>query len=174
MRVGDHDNNPAHHPRANAWLAFGPREPGLAPVRILDPSCDDVALRERYHTVIQSYRMRTCAGSTAWKPSARIWSHASLGVDVDGRLLLLHARSPWSTHDFTEIVAGLPIGLRSLQYAEGGPEASLYLRSAGLELEWVGSYETGFFESDANQHAWELPNVLGVRRRVAATTAEPG
>ena len=34
-----------------------------------------------------------------------------------------------------------------------------------LELELIGSYETGFLENDDNARAWPVPNVIGVVRR---------
>lgn len=80
-------------------------------------------------------------------------------------LLLIHARSPWSTHDFIDLLRELPLQLDRLQYAEGGPEAQLAVRNGEREREWVGSYETGFMESDENDVAWPIPNVVGVRKR---------
>ena len=43
------------------------------------------------------------------------------------------------------------------------PEASLFVKEPNLEL--VGSFETGFMESDDNKVAWPLPNVIGIRPR---------
>jgi hypothetical protein len=51
------------------------------------------------------------------------------------------------------------------QHLEGGPEAQLFLVREGEELELMGSYETVFFESDANRTAWPVPNVIGVRAK---------
>ena len=50
-------------------------------------------------------------------------------------------------------------------YVEGGPEASLYVKVGGEVVSEVGSFETGFFESDANQVFWPLPNVIGFAAR---------
>jgi len=68
-------------------------------------------------------------------------------------------------HDLIDILLGLPIDLAAAQYADGGPEAQLYLRSGRTELECVGSYETGFWENDDNNKAWPVPNVVGIARR---------
>ena len=57
------------------------------------------------------------------------------------------------------------MGLRRLHRTEGGPEAQLYVKAGGREVELVGSYETGFFEEDTNKQAWRVPNVIGVRAR---------
>ena len=66
--------------------------------------------------------------------------------------------------DFIDALLSLPIGLKQLQYAEGGPEAQLYVKAGGVERELVGSFETGFFD-DSNLEAWPVPNVIGVRAR---------
>jgi hypothetical protein len=51
------------------------------------------------------------------------------------------------------------------QHLEGGPEAQLYINMGGTELEVVGSYETDFNESDDNDRAWPIPNIIGLRPR---------
>jgi hypothetical protein len=50
-------------------------------------------------------------------------------------------------------------------YLEGGPEASLYLEANGKKIERIGSYETGFWESDTNEQFWPLPNVIGIVKK---------
>ncbi len=48
-------------------------------------------------------------------------------------------------------------------YVEGGPEAQLFVRAGGRELERLGAVEGGA-EGDAGL-AWEIPNaVVAVRR----------
>jgi hypothetical protein len=49
-------------------------------------------------------------------------------------------------------------------HLEGGPEASLSIHAAGVDLDLSGSFETGFSENDANVRQWPIPNVLGVLR----------
>jgi hypothetical protein len=50
-------------------------------------------------------------------------------------------------------------------YVEGGPEAQLYVRGGGREVELVGSRGTSLFDSGDNQRAWPVPNVIGLVRR---------
>jgi uncharacterized protein YigE (DUF2233 family) len=146
-----------------SFLVLQPAEPGLPPAQILDPDCDDVeALLPRYRTVLQSIRMVDCKGRNRWSLQPRSWSTAALGVDGQGRLLLLHARSPYRTHDFIQVAQRLPIGLKRMMYLEGGPEASLHVSSGGQTVRRFGSYETGFNENDDNERYWGLPNVIGV------------
>ncbi len=170
MVTADHVNN-GHVHSGRTVIAFdrAPDAPADAPLfRIIDRDCEDLdALRPHYRTLIQSIRMVSCKGTNVWSDSKRVWSHAVIGIDGKGRALLIHARSPWSTHDFIDILRELPIDLDRLQYAEGGPEAQLYVNAGGVELERMGSFETGFFESDDNAVAWPIPNVIGVVRKGA-------
>lgn len=156
------------------FLVLHPREKGLPAVQLLDAACDDVAsLLPRYGTVLQSLRMVDCKGRNTWQPQPREWSTASLGIDGQGRLLLVHARSPYRTHDFIEVVRRLPLGLKRMMYLEGGPEASLHVAAPGRTVRRVGSYETGFNENDLNTRYWALPNVLGVVAPSAPDGAAP-
>ena len=72
--------------------------------------------------------------------------------------------------DFNAALIDLDIGIVCAQHLEGGPEAQLYIQFGDLER--VGSYETGFNHDDDNEHAWRIPNVIGVRARVSDTEAE--
>lgn len=133
--------------------------------KLLDTRCDGGRPSSEWTSYAQNWRLIDCARNPTWKRNAKIWSHAVVGMDGQGRLLFIHARTPWNTRVLTEILLDLPIDVRRLMYAEGGPEASLLVRIDGLERLWVGSYETGFTEHDRNRLAWNLPSVLAVRRR---------
>jgi hypothetical protein len=169
MRSGERVNNPAWT-KDNAVFAADPSDLALPPVQIIDRTCQDLgALRNRYQIVVQNIRMLDCAGRTTWARQAQKWSTACVGTDADGRVLLIHARSPYTTHDLTEILRALPLGLKRLMYVEGGPEASLYVRMDGREIvSRVGSFETGFLERDDNLDFWPIPNVLGFTPRTEA------
>lgn len=132
---------------------------------LLDITCDGRSRLNKATTVVQSWRLLDCSQKPTWRQKPKIWSHALLGADSHGRLLFIHARTPWSTRTFTEILLGLPLDLKRLHYAEGGPEASLVVLHEGIERVWVGSYETGFTEHDNNGLAWNLPHILGVVAR---------
>ncbi len=71
-------------------------------------------------------------------------------------------------HDLNRELLSMGIGLVAAQHLEGGPEAQLYLRVGDEEIETFGSFETDFEEDDDNDHAWPVPNVLGIRPRSAA------
>lgn len=168
MRTRNHTNNPRLS-KDMTILAFDPRDPGLPAVRIIDRECDDFdSLREGYGTLVQSIRMVSCKGHNVWAQQPRRWSTAAIGIDREGRILFIHVRSPYSTHDLINILKSLPIGIARAMYVEGGPEAQLYVRSRGGEHEFVGSYETAFLEGDGNSLAWPVPNVVGIVRRGGA------
>jgi Phosphodiester glycosidase len=165
MRTRAHVNNP-RLAKQNAVLAFDPRSGKLPQVELLDRACDDFAAASAaYGTLVQSIRMISCDGHNVWAPSARKWSTAAIGTDTSGRVLFIHARTPWPVHELTAALLGLPIDLRRAMYVEGGPEAQLFIRAGGRELEAVGSFETGFNENDDNHEAWPIPNVVLVTRR---------
>jgi hypothetical protein len=166
MRAGEAFNNRAWN-RDNAVFVAQPRVAGLPAAQILDRACEDAGTRAKsYGVAVQNIRMLDCSRRNVWAQQPRRWSTAAVGQDGSGRILLIHARSPWSTHDLIDILLLLPLDLRRLMYVEGGPEASLYAKVAGrVELEAMGSFETGFFEHDGNRSFWPLPNVLAVLPR---------
>lgn len=165
MRTREHTNNP-RLTKDMAVLAFDRLDRGVPEVQILDRECDDYEiLSKRYGTLVQSIRMVSCKGRNVWSQQPRKWSTAALGTDAEGRVLFIHVRSPFSTHDLIEALLGLPIGLKRAMYVEGGPEAQLYVAAGGEELEVVGSYEIGLLQDDDNSRAWHVPNVIGIAKR---------
>ncbi len=157
-------NNP-RLTKANTVLAFERLAGDVPPVQIIDRTCQDfAALRGSYGSLVQGIRMISCDRCNVWTAQPRRWSAAVIGTDHQGRVLLIHVRSPYSMHDLTDMLLELPIDLMRLQYAEGGPEAQLFIRSASREFEFLGSYETGLFENDNNTRAWPVPNVIGIAR----------
>jgi hypothetical protein len=165
MKTGTHTNNPVLS-KDKAVLAFDRLVPDIPAVKIIDRECEDFETwKNRYGTLIQSIRMISCRGGNVWSRQPRIWSTAAIGIDKQGKALFIHVRSPYSTHDFINMLLELPIGLAWAMYVEGGPEAQLYVRGPGQEYEFLGSYETGFFnENDQNDRAWPIPNVVGIAR----------
>jgi len=165
MRTRTHTNN-GHLTRHRAVLGFDRLEPSAPAVKIIDLECDDFEQWEpRYGTLVQSIRMLSCEGKNVWKQQSRQWSTAAVGTDSAGRVLFIHVRSPFSTHDLIDVLVQLPLDLTSLMYAEGGRKAQLYVRSPDRDYEYVGSLENAFGEADDNYRAWPVPNVIGVVRK---------
>jgi hypothetical protein len=156
---------PGWNPRKNfqAVLAFDPKEKGLPPVRIFDTLCEDArAGAAKYRVALQSIRMVDCRGKNHWDENKRRWSAALIALDGKGRVLFIHARSPWTPHAFIDLLLAMPLDVKQAIYMEGGPEASLVLRTKAESWAQMGSFETGFNENDDNHRLWDLPNVIGV------------
>ncbi len=155
--------------RKNAYqsvAAFNPVDSSDAAFRIFD--LDTVPFTEitaAYQSVIQNLRLIKRPGENRWSRQEKRWSEAALGEDEQGNILLIFSRTPFSMHEFNKILLGLPINLQCAQHLEGGPEASLYFSHQNVEISEMGSYETGFNESDNNRHFWKLPNVIGVLKK---------
>jgi hypothetical protein len=161
MRTVDHINQ-RRLSKDKAVLVFDPVVSGVPPVKIVDRDCErleDAAVR--YGTLVQSIRMISCDGKNVWAPSDRRFSAAAIGVDRGGRILFIHARTPWPIHDLVDALLAAPVELAQAMYVEGGPEAQLFVRGGGKELEWIGTFEG----ADANARAWPVPNVVAAIRK---------
>jgi hypothetical protein len=149
--------------------AFDPHPGAKAPAfRIFDLDAPGVAvesIRKEYGSLVQNLRLVRRPGENRWSEQAKRWSEAALGEDAQGRILLIFSRSPFSMRDLNRELVASDIGLVASQHLEGGPEAQLFLRVGGVELERFGSFETGFREDDGVSVPWPIPNVLGLRPR---------
>ena len=173
MKTRFHTNN-RRLSKDRAVLAFDSLDPSLPQVQIIDFECQDFGdIGKRYGTLVQSIRMVSCKGGNVWSQQPRKWSTAAIGLDGKGKVLFIHVRSPYSTHDLIDMLLRLPIGLKRAMYVEGGPEAQLYVRGGGKEFEFVGIAGTGIPDYDEQARAWAVPNVIGVARRVRSTALTP-
>lgn len=173
MRTREHVNQ-ARVSKDRAVLALDPLDAALPPARIIDRDCEDLdATGPRYGTLVQSIRMISCERRNVWAPSPRRTSAAAIGIDGKGRLLFIHARSAWPVHELVNALLALPVDLRQAMYVEGGPEAQLYARGGGREVERVGAFESS--PAATTGDAWPIPNVLAAipRRPIAPARARP-
>tara|TARA_Y100001960_G_scaffold216482_1_gene226295 strand:- start:1827 stop:2702 length:876 start_codon:yes stop_codon:yes gene_type:complete len=146
-------------------LAFDPIDEATPKFKIIDRECEDFdALRKKYATLIQSIRMVSCKRKNVWAPQNKIWSTAAIAIDIKGRILFIHVRSPYSTHELINMLIKIPINLERAMYVEGGADAQLYINTGKEEHEFIGSYSTGFREHDENTFSHPIPNVLGLVR----------
>lgn len=144
-------------------LVLHPTDPKAPKVALLDRDAPDFDEQvKRYATVLQNLRLTRGDGVNVWKPNKRKWSEAFVAVDRNGRLLFCFTRTPFEMADLMNRVLASALGVTRSMHVEGGPEASLSIRSKDLNVDWAGSYETGFFPRDDNDRQWELPNVIGV------------
>ncbi|MEK9629325.1 MAG: phosphodiester glycosidase family protein [Nitrospinota bacterium] len=164
MKTGKHINS-TWLSKDKTILAFDPIDPKSPAVRIIDRECEDFkTLRKQYESLIQSIRMVSCKGKNVWSPQKRMWSTAAVGVDNKGRVLFIHVRSPYSTHELINMLLQLPINLKRAMYVEGGADAQLYINTGKKEYDFIGSYSSGSREHDENTFSKPIPNVLGLVR----------
>jgi len=156
----------ADNTKMSGYLAWDPVSADDPAVQLAGRDCpgfDLAALRARYHSIVQSYRLLGCAGEALpWKDPKQ-YSAAAIGLDRAGRIVLLHARAAVTMAELSSSLAGHD--LVGALFLEGGPEASLVARGPDGELARVGSYETHFVENDSNQAFWNLPNVIALLPR---------
>jgi hypothetical protein len=165
MRTKTHINNPRLS-KDMAILAFDRQIPDVPPVKIIDRQCEDFEFwKNKYGTLIQSIRMISCHGKNVWKQQLHKWSTAAIGVDHQGNVLFIHVRSLYSTHDLINILKRLPINISRAMYAEGGPQAQLYINTGNKEHNFVGSYEISSNQIDNRDISWPVPNVVGLSIR---------
>jgi hypothetical protein len=166
MIVSDGTVRAKENSKMSGFLAWDPVTAGDPPVVIAGRDCpgfDLDALRAKYHTIVQSYRLLGCDGQPLpWK-DPKHYSAAGIGLDRSGRIVLLHARAAVTMAELS--IALSRHDLAGALFLEGGPEASLVVRGPEGELSRVGSYETGFVENDGNTQFWTLPNVIALLPR---------
>jgi Phosphodiester glycosidase len=175
MYATDHSTHTGYfrldgHINSRAWLreyksvfALQPKVATLPPAQLIDrESADDFADTD-YSVVIQNLRLIKAPATNVWTRSDRAWSEAALAADREGRLLFLFMRTPSTMPAFNAALLASDLHVVRAMHLEGGPEASLSIHVAGLDLDLAGSYETGFTENDSNSRQWPIPNVIGVR-----------
>jgi hypothetical protein len=166
--TGAHANNAHWSDAYRSALAFDPSIGKLPAAAMLD--LDDANARtqaSQYRAVVQNLRLIRRVdgkGKSVWSEQPRKWSEAAIAFDDHGRVLFLFSRAPYTMAEFNRIVLGLPLGIVRAMHVEGGPEASLSIHGGGVDLDYFGSYETGFVADDSNDHAWPIPNVIGVAK----------
>jgi hypothetical protein len=165
MRTRTHINNPRLS-KDMMILAFDRLTPEVPLIKLIDRQCEDFELwKNKYGTLIQSIRMVSCKGKNVWSRRIQKWSTAAIGIDHQGKVLFIHVRALYSTHDLINILKKMPLDIARAMYLEGGPEAQLYIRSGGQEFEFVGSYENNFTENMGTAFSLPIPNVVGIYSR---------
>lgn len=165
MRHAGHVNN-SYVSKDNTVLLLDPARDGVPPLTLLDRTCEDLRTAAAdYRTAVQGIRMVSCRGNNVWSPQERRTSVACLGVDSSGRLLMIHCRAELPVHDLITRLLDLPLDLERCQYAEGGKQAQLSVRSGGVRKDWTGRLRGVFLGGDLDSSGWPVPNVVGVRAR---------
>jgi hypothetical protein len=167
MKNFNHMNNPRLNTKYKAILAFNPVDATVPEIQIIDLKCHDFErLKDKYQTLIQGIRMISCRQENVWEKQNKMWSIGAFGMDKSGNGLFMFTGSPYSGHDFTDILLSLPISLNNAMYLEGGPEATLYFSTNGVEFEKIGTYDTGLNENGFSKIARPIPNVIGIVKKI--------
>lgn len=167
MKNFNHLNNPQLNSLYKAVLAFNPTASDIPEIQIIDLKCQDFkSLRSKYQTLIQNIRMISCRQENVWAKQNQVWSMAVFGMDKNKNALFIFTAMPHSGHDFANTLLSLPISIFNALYLEGGPEASLFFSSSGVEFEGIGIRETGFHEDAYRMVARPIPNVIGITKKV--------
>jgi hypothetical protein len=166
MKKGSYKNNPTLNISYKNIFVCNSTDTKKASASIIDLTCQDwIKAKQLYTSCSQGIRMINCEGKATWQASDKKWSMVLLGEDAEGNILFLFCRSPYKVLDFTNMLLQSELRLKRLMYLEGGPEASFYLNHTSLSVQKMGSYETGFNENDNNTVYWEIPNVIGIKRK---------
>lgn len=161
----DHVIN-SHLNRHKAVLAFNPNDEELAPVTIVNRTCEDFeSLKDKYNTYLQSIRMLGCDGSNTWNQSDERHSILALAEDSSAHILILFSQAPLSVHDFIECVMGLKLGITDMMYLEGSFQAGLYIKTSDFHREISGVVEALWPIRVSSNGQIPLPNVIAVRKR---------
>ena len=166
MKNFSHINNPRLSSSYKAVLAFNRTDAVVPEIQIIDLRCQAFdELKPKYQTFVQSIRMVSCQQENVWAKQDNMWSLAVLGMDKSGNVLFIFSESPYSVHDFINVLLSLPISLYNAMYLEGGAEASLYFSSNGVELDKVGNNGSGLNDSLVRGVVRAIPNVLGITKK---------
>lgn len=165
MKNYDFVNNQSEN-KDNTIVAFNRKNNSVPEFQIIDKTCQNwLELKRQYNSFSQSIRMVDCNQKNRWSKQNKKWSMAAIGKDKQGNALFIISRSPYTVHNFINIILNAPLNLYNLMYLEGGPEASFYLNHSNKKLSIFGSYETGFNENNENELFWEIPNVIGISKK---------
>ncbi len=161
-----HLNNPRINPGYNVMMAMNPKMNSDTSMIICDMTCNNLdTIRAKYHTLCQGMRMIDCNGNPlAWdKRPGQACSMVIGATDTAGNIYFVFTRSPYTHQKMIGFLFRLIPSIRTAVYLEGGPEASLYIHSGDTVIAKFGSYVSGTYANDNNDHFWKIPNVIGIK-----------
>jgi hypothetical protein len=166
MKNYSHINNPKLNNIYKAVLAFNPSEFKIQEIQIIDLKCQDFeSIGSKYQTFIQNIRMISCRQENVWAKTDQLWGMAVFGIDKSGNALFIFTEAPYSGHDLANVLLSLPLSIFNALYLEGGFEANLFFSWNGVELERVGTRETGLQEDSPRAVPRPIPNVIGITKK---------
>jgi hypothetical protein len=167
MKTHEHYNNRNFNPSYKAMIAMHPVDSMHPKFDILDLHCEPwEKVNNRFHTYAQGLRMIDCNGEPlGWNKRNQSCSMLVAALDHENNLYYIFSRSPYTHNEMISFMLDFPFELTNAIYLEGGPETSLYVCIGDTVLEKLGSYVSNTYPTDANEHFWRLPNVIGLKAR---------
>lgn len=168
MKNYGHLNNPQKTPDNNAMLAMHPKDKSKPPFEIYDITCQKWdSIRHLYHSFCQGMRMISCKGEPMAfsKRPDQSCSMVVAATDTLKNLYIVFSRSPYTHRAMIGYLQKLLPDIRTTVYLEGGPEASLYINTGDTIIAKYGSYISNTRANDDNDHFWEIPNVIGIKKK---------
>ena len=155
--------------RFGGFYTLDPLAVGGAPFGMTGRDCagfDIPTLRAAWGSIVATYRLLDCAGRPiAWIDPDR-YSAAAIAMDRQGRLVLIHSRTPYRMSELAQMLAAPALDLTQAFFVEGGPEATLIIDAGDLHVREVGLRRDLPDGVEPERDAlYELPNVLGLRPR---------
>lgn len=152
--------------KGNTILAFNRKDTTVPKIQIIDLKCQNwEELKNKYNTYTQCIRMMDCNQKNTWKQQDRKYSMSVIAIDEFGNALFIFTHSPYSVHDFIDILKLLPLDIYNAMYLEGAAPASFYLNANGLEIEKSGNFKYESEENEDKGAAWKLPNIIGIVKK---------
>ncbi|ACF13799.1 conserved hypothetical protein [Chloroherpeton thalassium ATCC 35110] len=165
MKNFAHINNPRLS-KDNTIFAFNPTKKDLPKAQIIDRTVQNYdALKSVYQSQFQGIRMIAPGRKNVWQEQPDEWSIAALGSDGDGNILFIFSRSPYTVHDFINILLELPIDIQRAMYLDGGAVAQLYFSNKHIEIDESGVYESVLTTPVSSQTIAPIPNVIGIVKK---------
>ncbi len=158
--------NNSHLNKDNAILAFNRKDSTFPEIQIIDLKCQNWGeLKNKYNSYTQCIRMIDCHQNNTWSQQQEESSISAIAIDKHGNALFIFSYSPFSVHDFTNILKLLPLDIYNAMYLEGAAPASFYFNYKGIGVEKAGSFRYSPEENENKDIAWELPNVIGIVKK---------
>jgi len=141
---------------------------------IMDRYADGMKKIMSYPNVSQNIRMIVeDSPRNTWQIDSKKWSVSTIATTVDGDVLFIHSRYPYTMHEYIDMLLNANLDIYRMAYLEGGPESQIGIYghfSRPLKLhqlgnQRMGSYETDFVEHDEINTFWEIPWVLCFERK---------
>lgn len=165
----NHINNKKVNESFNALAVFNPKDKSLPAFQIVDIINQDwKSILNNYNSCFQSIRMIDNNGKAIYwkhKPVLRC-SMCILATDKSGNVLFIFTRSPYSVNEMINFLLNSELMIRTAMYIEGGPEASLYIKTNDKEIIKFGSYVSNACPNDNNTELRKMPNIIGLRKKL--------